>query len=155
MFYFFVIEFFNQDNALELFDIRRKLSTQILIIKISLLALSIMNIFSLIFKDVNLKILKNGITFWFQNQPDYFKLYMIFKNLNKKLTLTDLKSIIFGGSFIKLSNQLFLIKLFKYTLIISICFIKNTKSVNMIKKIFSDLQCIIRANILLKLTPGI
>ena len=63
-----------------------------------------MNIFSLIFKDVNLKILKNGITFWFQNQPDYFKLYMIFKNLNKKLTLTDLKSIIFGGSFIKLSN---------------------------------------------------
>lgn len=99
---------------------------------------------------MNPKVLKNGITSWFHNQPDCFKPYILLKNLNKRLVLTDQKFFILGSSFIKIGNLLSFIKLFKYASTMSICFIKNLKSVDMAKKIFSNLWRIVRANISLK-----
>ena len=75
----------------------------------------------------------------FHNQTDCFKLYMFFKSLNKKLTLTNQKSFIFVDSFIKIGSLLSPINLSKYTLIISIYFIKNPKSADIPKKIFNNL----------------
>ena len=95
------------------------------------------------------------MTFWFHNQPNCFKQYILFKNLNKKIVLIDQKFFILDNSFIKIGNLLFPIKLFKYALIIFIYSIKNPKSTNIAKKFFSNLQYIIRTNVLLKLMPNI
>ena len=126
-----------------------------LIIKIFFLALLIIKILKLAFKVVNPKVLKNIMSFWFYNKPDCFKLYMLFKSLNKRSFLTDQKFFIPNNIFIKIGSLLSFIKFFKYALIILIYFIKNSKSVNMARKIFNDLQYIIRANILLKLISNI
>ena len=80
---------------------------------------------------------------------------MLFKSLNKKLALTDQKSFILGCSFIKISSLLSLIKLSKYAPTMSICSIKNSKSIDMAKNILSDLWYTVGTNILLKLMPGI
>lgn len=80
---------------------------------------------------------------------------MLLKILNKKSSQANQKSFIFKSSFTKIDSLLSPIKLFKYAPIISICFIKNPKSANMAKKIFSDLQYIMRANVLLKSIPSI
>ena len=126
-----------------------------LIIKISFPILSIIKIFTLAFKNIYLQVLKNIITFWFYNWPNCFKLYILFKILNKKFILTNQKSFILDVSFIKIGNLLFFIKLSKFALIMSIYSIKNLKSANIVKKIFSDLKFIIRTNVLLKSILGI
>ena len=46
-------------------------------------------------------------------------------------------------------------KFFKYVSITFICFIKNLKSTNILKKIFNNLYNIVKANILLKLISNI
>ena len=117
--------------------------------------MSIIKILRSVFKGINLKILKNAITFWFHNQPNYFKLYIFLKSLNKKPTLTNQKSFIPSVSFIKIGILLSSIKFFKYTLIMAICFIKNPKSADMAKKILSDLWRIVGTNVLLKSMLGI
>ena len=75
---------------------------------------------------------------------------MLFKSLNKKPALTNQKSFIPGGSFIKIGSLLSPIKLSKHALIMSICSIKNPKSADMAKKILSDLRHTVGANVLLK-----
>lgn len=75
---------------------------------------------------------------------------MLFKNLNKNFVLTNQKIFIFGNNFMKIGNLLFPIKFFKYTLTIFIYLIKNPKSANIAKKIFSNLQYIVKPNVLLK-----
>lgn len=85
---------------------------------------------------------------------NYFKLYIFFKNLNRKLVLIKQKSFISNSDFIKINNLLFFIKLFKY-ISIFIYLIKNLKNINIAKKIFNNLYYIIKINILLKLIPSI
>ena len=80
---------------------------------------------------------------------------MPFKSLNKKPALTNQKSFILGTSFIKIGSLLFPIKLFKYASTMSIYSIKNPKSVDIAKKIFSDLRRIFSINVSLKLMPSI
>ena len=80
---------------------------------------------------------------------------MLLKNLNIKPALTDRKSFILDDSFIKMGSFLFPIKLSKYVPIMSICFIKNPKNADMVKKIFSNLRLTIGAIVLLKLMPDI
>ena len=126
-----------------------------LIIRISPPALPMMKIFKLVFKDVNLKVLKNAITFWFHNQPNCFKPYILFKSLNEKPTLTNWKFFILSYSFIKIGSLLSSIKLSKYALTMSICSIKNLKTIDIAKKILSNLHYTVGANILLKSMPSI
>ena len=114
-----------------------------------------MIILGLVSKGVNPKVLKNAMTFWFHNWLNCFKPYMVLKGLNKKSALTNQKSFILSDIFIKIGSSLSLIKLFKYALIISICFIKNSKSADITKKILSDFQHTIKANVLLKSLFGI
>ena len=126
-----------------------------LIIRISPPALPIMRILGSAFKGVNPKVLKNAMTFWFHNRPDCFKPYMLLKSLNKRPALTDRKSFIPGGSFIKIGSSLSPIHLSKYAPTMSICSIKNPKSADMARKILSDLRRTVGANVSLKSMPGI
>ena len=80
---------------------------------------------------------------------------MLLISLNKKTALTDQKSFIPDGSFIKISSLFSSIKFFKYALTMSICFFNNPKSADMAKKILNNLQRTVRANVLLKSIPGI
>ena len=80
---------------------------------------------------------------------------MLLKSLNKKPALTDQKSFILGSSFIKIGHLLSPIKFSKYAPTMSICSIKNPKSIDIAKKILSDLLRTIGANISLKSMPGI
>lgn len=80
---------------------------------------------------------------------------MIFEILNKKPALTDQKSFILSDSFIKISNLLSPIKLSKFASRMSIYSMKNPKNADIAKEILSNLYHTVRANILLKLIPGI
>lgn len=47
------------------------------------------------------------------------------------------------------------IRLFRYTLTISIYFTQNSKSADMAKNILKDLRCMVNINVLLKSIPDI
>lgn len=107
------------------------------------------------FSGLNSSVLRNAMTFWFYKWPNCFRPYILYKNLYTSLALTNQRSLILGSNFMKIGSLLSPMKLFKKASTMSIRSTKNSKSVDMARKILRNLHLTVGAKVLLKSMSGI
>lgn len=102
-------------------------------------------------RDINSRLVKNVMIFWFYKLPNYLSLQIFLNSQHTSSTLIDQNVFFLRGSFRKIERSLSPNKLSKYAqLIISICLTINLNKHEMIRNIHGDSHFTIGENVLLK-----